>query len=127
MRRYILYIVCVIAALGLGGCVAADENDILFRDGDVTLTLSLGDLTRNNTADNGVGEGTNDDDTSGIVLNENKIASLEIFLYANGAEGMNATYATRIEGSKVAIHNKVLLWLNILHAAVITCIKCCEV
>ena len=98
MRRYILYIVCVIAALGLGGCVAADENDILFRDGDVTLTLSLGDLTRNNTADNGVGEGTNDDDTSGIVLNENKIATLEIFLYANGAEGEDATYATRIEG-----------------------------
>lgn len=98
MRRYILYIVCVIAALGLGGCVAADDNDILFRDGDVTLTLSLGDLTRNNTADNGIGEGTNDDDTSGIVLNENKIASLEIFLYANGAEGKDATYATRIEG-----------------------------
>lgn len=98
MRRYILYIVCVIAALGLGGCVAADENDILFRDGDVTLTLSLGDLTRNNTADNGVGEGTNDDETSGIVLNENKIASLEIFLYAKGAEGGDATYATRIEG-----------------------------
>lgn len=98
MRRYILYIVCVIAALGLGGCVAADDNDILFREGDVTLTLSLGDLTRNNTADNGVGEGTNDDDTSGIVLNENKIASLEIFLYANGAEGKDATYATRIEG-----------------------------
>ena len=98
MRRYILYIVCVIAALGLGGCVAADENDILFRDGDVTLTLSLGDLTRNNTADNGIGEGTNDDDTSGIVLNENKIASLEIFLYANRAEGEDATYATRIEG-----------------------------
>ena len=98
MRRYILYIVCVIAALGLGGCVAADENDILFRDGDVTLTLSLGDLTRNNTADNGIGEGTNDDDTSGILLNENKIATLEIFLYANGAVGEDATYATRIEG-----------------------------
>ena len=98
MRRYILYIVCAISALGLGGCVAADENDILFREGDVTLTLSLGDLTRNNTADNGIGEGTNDDDTSGIVLNENKIASLEIFLYANGAEGEDATYATRIEG-----------------------------
>lgn len=98
MRRYILYIVCVIAALGLGGCVAADDNDILFREGDVTLTLSLGDLTRNNTADNGVGEGTNDDDASGIVLNENKIASLEIFLYANGAEDKDATYATRIEG-----------------------------
>ena len=97
MRRYILYIVCAISALGLGGCVAADDNDILFRD-DVTLTLSLGDLTRNNTADNGIGEGTNDDDTSGIVLNENKIASLEIFLYANGAEGEDATYATRIEG-----------------------------
>ncbi len=98
MRRYILYIVCVIAALGLGGCVAADDNDILFRDGDVTLTLSLGNLTRNNTADNGIGEGANDDDTSGIVLNENKIATLEIFLYANGAEGGDATYATRIEG-----------------------------
>lgn len=98
MRRYILYIVCVIAALGLGSCVAADDNDILFREGDVTLTLSLGDLTRNNTADNGIGEGTNDDDTSGIVLNENKIATLEIFLYANGAEGKDATYATRIEG-----------------------------
>ena len=98
MRRYILYIVCAISALGLGGCVAADDNDILFREGDVTLTLSLGDLTRNNTADNGIGEGTNDDETSDILLNENKIASLEIFLYANGAEGMNATYATRIEG-----------------------------
>lgn len=98
MRRYILYIVCVIAALGLGGCVAADENDILFREGDVTLTLSLGNLTRNNTADNGIGEGTNDDETSDILLNENKIASLEIFLYANGAEGEDATYATRIEG-----------------------------
>ena len=35
--------------------------------------------------------------------------------------------ATLGYGSKVAIHNKVLLWLDILHAAAISCIKCCEV
>lgn len=68
------------------------------RDGELTLRLSLGDLTRYSTPDNGVGEGTNDDDTAFVSLNENKITSIEVFLYPNGGEESNALYASRVEG-----------------------------
>ncbi len=98
MRKYILHIVCIICAVGLVGCIASDREFDSKRDGEVTLTLSLGDHTRYSTPDNGVGEGSNDDDTALISLNENLITSLEIFLYANGAEGSDATFATRLDG-----------------------------
>lgn len=98
MRKYILHIVCIICAVGLVGCIASDREFDGKRDGEVTLTLSLGDHTRYSTPDNGVGEGSNDDDTALISLNENLITSLEIFLYANGAEGSDATFATRLDG-----------------------------
>ena len=68
------------------------------RDGELTLRLSLGDLTRYSTPDNGIGEGTNDDETALVNLNENKITSIEVFLYPNGGEGSNALFASRIEG-----------------------------
>ena len=68
------------------------------RDGELTLRLSLGDLTRYNTPDNGIGEGTNDDETALVNLNENKITSIEVFLYPNGGEGSNALFASRIDG-----------------------------
>lgn len=97
MRKYILYIVCTLCVLGLGGCIASDTHERFNKDGEVTLTLSLGDHTRTNTPDNGVGEGTNDDDTD-LALNENKIATLEVYLYPNGGETDNAVYATRVEG-----------------------------
>ena len=98
MKKYILHIVCIICAVGLVGCIASDREFDGARDGEVTLTLSLGDNTRYSTPDNGVGEGSNDDDTALISLNENLITSLEIFLYANGAEGSDATFATRLDG-----------------------------
>lgn len=98
MKKYILHIVCIICAVGLVGCIASDREFDGKRDGEVTLTLSLGDHTRYSTPDNGVGEGSNDDDTALISLNENLITSLEIFLYANGAEGSDATFATRLDG-----------------------------
>ncbi len=98
MRKYVLHIVCIICAVGLIGCIASDREFDGKRDGEVTLTLSLGDHTRYSTPDNGVGEGSNDDDTALISLNENLITSLEIFLYANGAEGSDATFATRLDG-----------------------------
>ena len=97
MRKYILYIVCTLCVLGLGGCIASDTHERFNKDGEVTLTLSLGDHTRTNTPDNGVGEGTNDDDTD-LALNENKIATLEVYLYPTGAENEDAVYATRVEG-----------------------------
>ena len=98
MRKYILHIVCIICAVGLVGCIASDREFDGTRDGEVTLTLSLGDHTRSDTPDNGIGEGSNDDDTALVSLNENLITSLEIFLYANGAEGSDATFATRLDG-----------------------------
>ena len=97
MRKYILYIVCTLCVLGLGGCIASDSHERFNKDGEVTLTLSLGDHTRTNTPDNGVGEGTNDDDTD-LALNENKIATLEVYLYPTGAENEDAVYATRVDG-----------------------------
>lgn len=97
MRKYILYIVCTLCVLGLGGCIASDTHERFNKDGEVTLTLSLGDHTRTNTPDNGVGEGTNDDDTD-LALNENKIATLEVYLYPTGAENEDAVYATRVDG-----------------------------
>lgn len=98
MRRFLLYIACAVSALAIGGCSTFDEGVIDGRDGELTLRLSLGDLTRYNTPDNGIGEGTNDDETALVNLNENKITSIEVFLYPNGGEGSNALFASRIEG-----------------------------
>lgn len=98
MRSYLQYIICAICALGLIGCSLAEGPEIGDRSGKLSLRLSLGDTTRTNTPDNGIGEGTNDDDTDFVVLNENTITSLEIFLYPNGGEESNALYASRMEG-----------------------------
>ena len=98
MRRFLLYIACAICALGFGGCSTFDDGVMNGRDGELTLRLSLGDLTRYSTPDNGIGEGTNDDETALVNLNENKITSIEVFLYPNGGEGSNALFASRIEG-----------------------------
>ena len=98
MRRFLLYIACAVSALAIGGCSTFDEGVIDGRDGELTLRLSLGDITRYSTPDNGVGEGTNDDDTAFVSLNENKITSIEVFLYPNGGEESNALYASRVEG-----------------------------
>ena len=102
MKRYLLHIICVLCSLGLVGCIASERFEGYGHDGEVVLTLSLGELTRYSTPNNGIGEGSNDNerstgDSSVVTLNENKIATLEIFLYANGAETSNATFATRIE------------------------------
>ena len=98
MRHLLLYIACAICALGIGGCSTVESPELEVHGGELTLRLSLGGLTRYNTPDNGIGEGQNDDDTPFVVLNENKITSIEIFLYPNGGEEDNAIYASRIEG-----------------------------
>lgn len=98
MRHLLLYIACAICALGIGGCSTVESPELEAHGGELTLRLSLGGLTRYNTPDNGIGEGQNDDDTPFVVLNENKITSIEIFLYPNGGEEDNAIYASRIEG-----------------------------
>lgn len=110
MRSYLQHIICAICALGLIGCSLAEGPEIGDRSGKLSLRLSLGDTTRTNTPDNGIGEGTNDDDTDFVVLNENTITSLEIFLYPNGGEESNALYASRIEGlnSRDIIQNVTL-------------------
>ena len=86
----------------MGGCITSERFGDYGRDGEVVLTLSLGELTRYSTPNNGIGEGSNDNerstgDSSIVSLNENRLTTLEIFLYANGAEGGNATFATRID------------------------------
>lgn len=98
MRHLLLYIACAICALGIGGCSTVESPELEAHGGELTLRLSLGGLTRYNTPDNGIGEGQNDDDTPFVALNENKITSIEIFLYPNGGEEDNAIYASRIEG-----------------------------
>lgn len=98
MRSYLQHIICAVCALGLIGCSLAEGPEIGDRSGKLALRLALGDTTRTNTPDNGIGEGTNDNDTDFVVLNENRITSLEIFLYPNGGEESNALYASRIEG-----------------------------
>lgn len=98
MRHLLLYIACAICALGIGGCSTVESPELEAHGGELTLRLSLGGLTRYNTPDNGIGEGQNDDDTPFVTLNENKITSIEIFLYPNGGEEDNAIYASRIEG-----------------------------
>lgn len=98
MRSYLQHIICAVCALGLIGCSLAEGPEIGDRSGKLSLRISLGDTTRTNTPDNGIGEGTNDNDTDFVVLNENRITSLEIFLYPNGGEESNALYASRIEG-----------------------------
>lgn len=98
MRHLLLYIACALCALGIGGCSTVESPELEAHGGELTLRLSLGGLTRYNTPDNGIGEGQNDDDTPFVALNENKITSIEIFLYPNGGEEDNAIYASRIEG-----------------------------
>ena len=60
----------------------------------MVLRLSLGSLTRS-------GEQSSDtraDDTAFVELNENKVSSIEVFLYDNTAtDTTDAVYATRIE------------------------------
>lgn len=59
----------------------------------MVLRLSLGSLTRSNDAD----DLTRVDATPLIELNENKVSSIEIFLYPNDATDVtDAVYATRV-------------------------------
>lgn len=99
MKRYFLYIACACLALAFNSCIK-DEltgGNIFCRDAQLNLTLSLGAETRGTTPDNGVGEGVNDDDATGalVQLNENRIKDIEIFLYPQGKEGEDAVFAYR--------------------------------
>lgn len=100
MKRYFLYIACACLVLALNSCIK-DEftgGNIFCRDAQLNLTLSLGAETRGDTPNNGVGDGTNDDDATNAVvkLNENLIKDIEIFLYPQGKEGEDAVFAYRI-------------------------------
>lgn len=99
MKRFFLHIAFATLALALGGCISEDIVDTGFcRDYEVTLNLSLNNLTRTGTPNNGVGEGTNDDGVygiDGISLNENLIKSLDIFMYPSNATTDDAVFATR--------------------------------
>ena len=97
MKRYFQYIALACLAFALNSCIK-DEfvGNSFCRDSQLTLNLSLGDLTRTDNPDNGIGEGTNDDGVVGylnIPLNENKITRVEIYLYPTGSEGSDAKFA----------------------------------
>lgn len=97
MKRYFQYIALACLAFALNSCIK-DEivGNSFCRDSQLTLNLSLGDLTRTDTPDNGIGEGTNDDGVVGddkISLNENKITRVEIYLYPTGSESSDAKFA----------------------------------
>lgn len=97
MKRYFQYIALACLAFALNSCIK-DEivGNSFCRDSQLTLNLSLGDLTRTDTPDNGIGEGTNDDGVVGdskIPLNENKITRVEIYLYPTGSESSDAKFA----------------------------------
>ena len=96
MNRYILHTLCLLFVLCTCGCISSELSEGLDHNGEVTLTLKLGELSRADVS--GGNRSTYAEDSGLIVLNENKIASLEIFLYPKGAEGANALFATRIEG-----------------------------
>lgn len=104
MKRYFLYIACACLVLALNSCIK-DEftgGNIFCRDAQLNLTLSLGDETRYNTPDNGVGNGDNDNDAEDVLvkLNENCIKDIEIFLYPQGKEGEDAVFAYRMTLAK---------------------------
>lgn len=119
MKRFFLHIAFATLALALGGCISEDIVDTGFcRDYEVTLNLSLNNLTRTGNPNNGVGEGTNDDGVygmDGISLNENLIKSLDIFMYPSNATTDNAVFATRhipTNAKGVADRDTVELKLN---------------
>ena len=93
MRR-LFYIVCAICVACLCGCDTSERFGGGSREGEMVLRLSLGSLTRS-------GEQSNDtraDDTAFVELNENKVSSIEVFLYDSTAtDTTDAVYATRIE------------------------------
>lgn len=99
MKRYFQYIALACLAFALNSCIKDEfASNSFCRDSQLTLNLSLGDLTRTDTADNGVGEGTNDDGVVGdpptpTPLNENKITRVEIYLYPTGSESSDAKFA----------------------------------
>lgn len=104
MKRYFLYIACACLVLALNSCIK-DEftgGNIFCRDAQLNLTLSLGDETRGDTPNNGVGDGTNDDDATDalVKLNENCIKDIEIFLYPQGKETEDAVFAYRMTLAK---------------------------
>lgn len=99
MKRFFLHIAFATLALALGGCISEDIVDTGFcRDYEVTLNLSLNNITRADDPDDGIGEGTNDDGVVGegkIPLNENLIKSLDIFMYPSNATTDDAVFAYR--------------------------------
>ena len=88
------YIVCAICVACLCGCDTSERFGGGSREGEMVLRLSLGSLTRS-------GEQSSDtraDDTAFVELNENKVSSLEVFLYDSTAtDTTDAVYATRVE------------------------------
>ena len=93
MKRYFQYIALACLAFALNSCIK-DEfvGNSFCRDSQLTLNLSLGDLTRADddpdpSDDNGV------DGDGKIPLNENKITRVEIYLYPTGSEGSDAKFA----------------------------------
>lgn len=100
MKRFFLHIAFATLALALGGCISEDIVDTGFcRDYEVTLNLSLNNLTRVDDPDDGIGTGNDNgvygDGSDLISLNENAIKSLDIFMYPNNATTENAVFATR--------------------------------
>ncbi|MBR6632130.1 MAG: hypothetical protein IKK89_09335 [Alistipes sp.] len=93
MKRYFQYIALACLAFALNSCIKDEFVDNSFcRDSQLTLNLSLGDLTRADdepdpSDDNGV---VGDDK---ISLNENKITRVEIYLYPTGSESSDAKFA----------------------------------
>lgn len=93
MKRYFQYIALACLAFALNSCIKDEfASNSFCRDSQLTLNLSLGDLTRADedpdpSDDNGV---VGDDK---ISLNENKITRVEIYLYPTGSESSDAKFA----------------------------------
>ena len=100
MKRFFSHIAFAVLAVTLSGCISEDIVDAGFcRDYEVTLNLSLNNITRVDDPSDGIGEG-NDNGVYGdgwdlLSLNENAIRSLDIFMYPNDATTEDAVFAYR--------------------------------
>ena len=113
MKKLFLPIISAIFALALGGCISSKHEEFVHcRDGNFSLTLSLGDLTR-------AGEGNDSGaDIMDEPLNENLVNSLELFFYPDGGEASDAVYATRLElGNDSFVDSETLTNVSIPAAA----------
>ena len=100
MKRFFSHIAFAVLAVTLSGCISEDIVDAGFcRDYEVTLNLSLNNITRVDDPEDGIGNG-NDNGVYGdgwnlLSLNENAIKSLDIFMYPNNATTEDAVFAYR--------------------------------